>query len=63
LITCTILFWFGNAFGASIVKGFSLTLAIGVLISMFTAIIVSRTFLHIILDRVNLGRHKAWFGI
>jgi preprotein translocase subunit SecD len=63
LITCTILFWFGNAFGASIVKGFSLTLAIGVLISMFTAIIVSRTFLHLILDRVNLKRHKAWFGI
>ena len=63
LITCAILFWFGNTFGASIVKGFSLTLAIGVLVSMFTAIIVSRTFLHVILDRVNIREHKAWFGI
>jgi preprotein translocase subunit SecD len=63
LITCAILFWFGNTFGASIVKGFSLTLAIGVLVSMFTAIIVSRTFLHVILDRINIKQHKAWFGI
>jgi preprotein translocase subunit SecD len=63
LITCAILFWFGNTFGASIVKGFSLTLAIGVLVSMFTAIIVSRTFLHAILDRVNFLQHKAWFGV
>jgi len=63
LITCAILFWFGNTFGASIVKGFSLTLAIGVLVSMFTAIIVSRTFLHAILDRLNIRQHKAWFGI
>lgn len=45
LITCAILFWFGNQFGASIVKGFAITLAIGVLISMFTAIFVTRTFL------------------
>jgi preprotein translocase subunit SecD len=63
LITCTILFWFGNAFGASIVKGFSLTLALGVLVSMFTAIIVSRTFLHAILDRINFKQHKALFGV
>lgn len=45
LITCVILFWFGNQFGASIVKGFAVTLAIGVLISMFTAIFVTRTFM------------------
>jgi len=45
LITCVILFWFGNQFGASIVKGFAITLAVGVLISMFTAIFVTRTFL------------------
>lgn len=41
LITCIILFYFGTG----IVKGFALTLAIGVLISMFTAITVSRNFL------------------
>jgi preprotein translocase subunit SecD len=63
LITCLILFWFGNAFGASIVKGFSLTLAIGVLISMFTAILVTRSFLHLVLDNIQFGEHHAWFGI
>jgi protein-export membrane protein SecD len=45
LITCAILFWFGATFGASIIQGFALTLAIGVLVSMFTAITVTRTFL------------------
>ena len=49
LITCAILFWFGSTFGgASIIKGFALTLAIGVLVSMFTAITVTRTFLRAI---------------
>jgi len=38
LITCLILFLFGSQFGATIVKGFSLTLAIGVFISVFTAL-------------------------
>ncbi len=46
LITCAILFWFGSTFGgASIIKGFALTLAIGVIVSLFTAISVTRTFL------------------
>ena len=63
LITCAILFWFGNTFGASIVKGFSLTLAIGVMVSMFTAIVVSRTFLHLVLDNINFTEHTRWFGV
>ena len=63
LITCVILFWFGNAFGASIVKGFSLTLALGVLVSMFTAIIVTRTFLHVLLDNLKFSGHNKWFGL
>jgi len=50
LITCAILFWFGMNFGASIIKGFALTLAIGVLVSMFTAIVVTRTFLRLIVN-------------
>ncbi|HNM78154.1 MAG TPA: protein translocase subunit SecD [Tepidiformaceae bacterium] len=49
LITCFILFWFGNQFGASVVKGFALTLAVGVGISMFSAITVTRTFLKMVL--------------
>jgi preprotein translocase subunit SecD len=63
LITCTILFWFGSTFGASIVKGFSLTLAIGVLVSMFTAIIVTRNFLHVVLDNIELASHPRLFGL
>lgn len=63
LITCAILFWFGNTFGASIVKGFSLTLGIGVLVSMFTAIVVTRTFLHLVLDNINFAQHPRWFGV
>jgi len=45
LITCTVLFWFGNTFGASTVKGFAITLAVGVLLSMFSAVFVTRTFM------------------
>jgi len=41
LIACAALFWFG----AGLVKGFALTLAIGVAISLFTAVTCSRTLL------------------
>jgi preprotein translocase subunit SecD len=63
LITSAILFWFGNTFGASIVKGFSLTLALGVIVSLFTAITVTRTFLHLVLDNIGLAEHRSWFGV
>lgn len=63
LITCVILFWYGSAFGASIVKGFALTLAIGVLVSMFTAVVVTRSFLHLALDRIKFNEHPKWFGL
>jgi len=63
LITCIILFWFGSTFGASAVKGFALTLALGVGISLFTAIIVTRTFLHVVLDTIKSTEHPRWFGI
>jgi preprotein translocase subunit SecD len=63
LITCTILFWFGNAFGASVVKGFAVTLALGVGVSLFTAIIVTRSFLHLFLDKIRLADHHRWFGV
>ena len=62
LITCAILFWFGSYFGASVVKGFALTLGIGVLVSMFTAIIVTRTFLRLIID-LDVVKHHRWFGV
>ena len=45
LISCAVLFWFGSSFGASVVKGFALTLAIGVGLSMLTAVLITRTFM------------------
>lgn len=63
LITCLILFIFGNTFGASMVKGFSVTLALGVIVSLFTAITVTRTFLHAVLDNLKFGEHPKWFGL
>ena len=60
LITCVILFWFGSNFGASIVKGFAVTLFIGVLISLFTSVQVTRTFLRLVASRVSLeGRSNS----
>jgi len=53
LLTCAILIWFGS----SIIKGFAITLAIGVLISMFSAIIITRSFLRVLnADKVNKHR-------
>ncbi|MEW5938439.1 MAG: protein translocase subunit SecD, partial [Chloroflexota bacterium] len=63
LITCLILFMFGSSFGASMVKGFSVTLALGVGVSLFTAINVTRTFLHLALDAAKLPEHPRWFGL
>jgi preprotein translocase subunit SecD len=41
IFTALILFWFGT----SIVEGFALTFGVGVLVSMLTAIVITRTFL------------------
>jgi preprotein translocase subunit SecD len=61
LITCAILFWFGSTFGgASIIKGFALTLAIGVLVSLFSAITVSRSFLRAVV-KTPLANNKWAF--
>ena len=44
LLICAILFFFGTNFGASIVKGFAITLAIGTVVNVFTAVFATRTF-------------------
>ena len=46
ILTCAILFYFGTG----LVKGFALTLAIGVIVSMFTAISATRTLMHQVLE-------------
>jgi preprotein translocase subunit SecD len=57
LITAFILFWLGT----SSVKGFALTLGIGVLVSMFSAISVSRTFLYALRQK-DTNRSRFLFG-
>lgn len=54
IITAVILFWLGT----SAIKGFALTLGLGVVISMFTAISVSRTFLFAIAPKKEGGAGK-----
>lgn len=57
LVICGVLWGFGRNFGASTVQGFAITLAIGVVVSMFTAVIVTRTFVGLI-----IGRSAAWLA-
>ena len=49
LITCVVLLWFGNRLGGGLINGFALTLMVGVLVSMFTAVFVSRNLLQALL--------------
>jgi len=63
IITSLILFWFGSTFGATLVKGFALTLALGVLVSLFTAVFVTRSLLAVILDFIKQERAQKWFGL
>ncbi len=50
MMTCVILWWFGSTFGASIIVGFATTLGLGVVISLLTAVLVSRTFLRLLVQ-------------
>ncbi|MEK7560911.1 MAG: protein translocase subunit SecD [Patescibacteria group bacterium] len=56
LITAGVLYWFGT----SVVKGFAVAFSIGVLVSMFTAITVTRAYLRAILIP-QVMRHKFLF--
>jgi len=58
LITASILFWFGS----SVIKGFALVLIIGVLTSMFTAVVVTRTVLRLVV-RTDFARKARLWGV
>lgn len=61
LVICAILWTFGRNFGASAVEGFAVTLAIGVFISMFTAVLATRTLVRLILGRgANALQERKW---
>jgi preprotein translocase subunit SecD len=62
LITCAILYWFGNQFNESAIKGFAITLAIGVLVSLFSAITVTRTFMYLVIRIRPLAR-QLWLFV
>ncbi|MEH2237260.1 protein translocase subunit SecD [Nostoc sp.] len=56
LISCAALFWLG----AGLVKGFALTLALGLLVNLFTAITCSRTLLFLTLQFPNLRKPELF---
>ena len=58
IMTCLILYYFG----ASIVKGFALTLIIGVCLSMFSAITVTKNFMHLVFGSKEL-KYPELFGL
>ena len=58
LITCAILIYFGT----SIIRGFAVNLALGILISMFTAIIITRTLLRAMVH-TKFGKNKFLLGV
>ena len=45
LISSGVLFWFGSTFGASSVRGFAINLAIGVALSLFSSVLITRTIM------------------
>jgi protein-export membrane protein SecD len=58
LITTFILGYFGS----SIIRGFAITLGLGILVSMFTAITVTRTFLRMLVGH-NIFTHHVLYGV
>lgn len=59
-IACIVLFWLGGTMGAFMVRGFALILFIGVALSMFTAITVTRTFLRLIVGSQMVTKPAAY---
>lgn len=61
IIICGILFFFGQTPGASIVSGFAITLALGLVLNLFTAVVVTRTFLYILINTFeNQVTQRRW---
>jgi len=62
LITCAVLYFFGQQFGATIIIGFALVLGIGVLVSLFSAIVITRLFLELLLSQ-TWAHNSRLFGM
>jgi len=61
-ITTMILYWFGSSFGVSIIKGFALTLGLGIAVSLFTAVVITRTFLRLVVES-GAFRNHWWYAV
>jgi preprotein translocase subunit SecD len=62
IIACIILYWIGSALAEPRMMGFALTLGIGVLLSMFSAIVITRTFMRL-LTGTNIANILPLFGV
>ena len=60
LIIAAILFWFGERLGASLVQGFALTLSIGVILSMFSALVITRRLLRLVSNFEPLRKTRLY---
>ncbi len=58
IIICVILFFFGQTPGASIVSGFAVTLGLGLVLNLFTAVLVTRTFLQLFVSLLRGSQHQ-----
>jgi len=50
IVVAIIVYFFGGQFGAGAVRGFALTLILGLLTNLFTAVIVTHTFMNVIMQ-------------
>lgn len=52
------------AYGTGPIKGFAVTLAVGIIVSMFTAIMGTHGIFHVLMERIEKsGNVRRWFGI
>ena len=65
LITAAILYWFGSSFGATIVKGFAITLFLGVITSLFSSLFITRSLLAWMLEifKPEERSYGRWFWL
>ncbi|MBC8274870.1 MAG: protein translocase subunit SecD [Chloroflexi bacterium] len=61
-IVCAVLYWLGNTFGNFLVVGFATTLFIGTALSMFTQVVVTRTFMRTFVG-LGVAKSPAAYGV
>jgi preprotein translocase subunit SecD len=63
ILVAGVLWFFGGQSGATIVIGFAFTLLVGVIVSLFTALFVTRTLLDVVLNAFEPDNKTFWFGL